>query len=253
MSARPLVDVDASSAFAHPRPLVLALAFVAGLLDAVGYSQFSVFTANQAGNLVVGWTLLPEDPASALLSFSSIIGCGLGVVLVVVLRHVWPWLASATGSRVALGVAAALIAVAAVVGEILTGGVVSPTAGIWTSHWWAVAVSVLVSAAALGAMATVFVSGGGMRAPILASTNAYVDGVRYSTASNLGSGSRPEWGRLAWRAAGFPIAWTLGAAATVVIPVGHLLISIAAATGIVLVAIFARRVPEAADGRSRTV
>lgn len=248
-----LVDADASSAFAHPYALVLALAFVAGLLDAVGFSRFGVFTANQAGNLVVGWTLLPDDPATALLSFASIIGCGLGVVLVVLLRHMWPWLGGSTGSRVALGVAATLMALAAVVGEVLTGDQASQAAAIWTSAWWGTAVSVLVSAAALAAMATVFVSGGEMRAPILASTNAFVDAVRYSTALTLGADARREWGMRARRAGGFPIAWTLGAAATVVVPVGDLAISIVASTGIVLVAIVARRVPEVADDLSRTV
>jgi uncharacterized membrane protein YoaK (UPF0700 family) len=252
MTDRHLVDADASIAFAHPRVIVLGLAFAAGLLDALGYSQFGVFTANQAGNLVVGWTLLPDDPASAMLSFASIVGCGVGVALVVVLRHTWRWLGGEAGSRVLLVAAAALIVAAAMVGEALVGDAV-PNAELWTSQWWGIAASVFASAAALAATATVFVSGSGMRAPILASTNAYVDAVRYGTASLVEPDERSNLRRLAWRAAGFPVAWTLGAAATVLLPFGHLTLSIGIGVAIVLTAAFARRVSTGTDSPRRTV
>ncbi len=251
MPHRPLVDVDAATAFANPRRIVLALTFVAGLLDAVGFSQFGVFTANQAGNLVIVWTQLPDDAAVALLSLASLVGCATGVALIVLLRAQWPWLAHATGSRVLLISAAAVIMIAAVIATVLIPGPVSPAA-LWTGGWWSQALSIALSAASVAALAMVFISGAGMRAPILASTNAYVDAVRYGTASVL-SRETPDWRGNAWRAAGFPLAWTLGAATATVLPFGGL-VSVSVAVAVVVgVAVVARRVNDGGAGQRRTV
>ncbi len=249
------VDIDAGTVFARPRRIVLALTFVAGVLDAVGYGQFGVFTANQAGNLVVGWTLLPSRPGVALLSLASLVGCALGVGVVVAFRRRWPWLAGPPGSRALLLVAAVLVLVAALIALGLNGpdpvfpNVTSP---LGSSRWWAEAASVSVSALSVAILATVFVSGDGMRASILASTNAYVDAVRYGAASALDRTDR-HWGRLSWRAAGFPLAWTLGAASTVLLPFSNVAVVGCAATVIVAVAMFSRRVNDPSDGHHRTV
>ncbi len=251
MPHRPFVDVDAETAFVNPRRIVLALTFVAGLLDAVGFAQYGVFTANQAGNLVIVWTELPDDASVALLSLASILGCGLGVALVVILRAQWPWLAHPSGSRALLIAAAVGIMGAAAIATVLTPDPVA-TATLWTSDWWSQAVSVALSASSVAALAMVFISGGGMRAPILASTNAYVDAVRYGTASVL-SRETPVWRAKAWRAAGFPLAWTLGALAATVLPFGGLF-SVGCAVAVVIgVAVISRRVSDPTDGQPRTV
>ena len=57
-----IVDVDAEVVFRHPLAIVLVVTFVVGALDAVGFEQYGVFTANQAGNLVIVWTLLAATP-----------------------------------------------------------------------------------------------------------------------------------------------------------------------------------------------
>ena len=250
MPDRSLVDVDAGTAFQRPLMVVLALTFAAGILDAVGYGRFGVFTANQAGNLVVGWTLLPDEPAAAVLSFVSILGCGLGVTVIVVLRHRWTRLAGPAGSRTLLVVAAGLIVVAAAIGRALTddprgGPAVIPDLG--TGPWWSDAASVWLSAFSVAALATVFISGGGTRASILASTNAYVDAVRFGVASGLDR-TEARWGRQARRAAGFPLAWSLGAAVTVVLPLEMVAMTSIADVVIVAVAFFARRVTAETDG-----
>lgn len=251
MDDSPQVDVDAEIAFVNPRRIVLALTCVAGLLDAVGFSEYGVFTANQAGNLVIGWTLLPDDPAGALLSLASIIGCGIGVAVVVVLRSRWPSLARAAGSRALLIAAAVGIMAAAIIGRLLTSDPADP-ALLWTTQWWSEVVAVALSAASVASLAMVFISGAGMRAPILASTNAYVDAVRYGTASVASRGAGDLRVR-AWRAAGFPLAWTLGAAAATVLPFSSLATVACAAAIVVGVALAARRVNDQGGGLRRTV
>ncbi len=251
MADSPPVDVDAQIAFVNPRRIVLALTFVAGLLDAVGYSQYGVFTANQAGNLVIGWTLLPDNAAAALLSLASIIGCGMGVAGVVVLRRSWPALARGSGSRALLIAAAAGILAAAVIGRLLTSDPAG-SADLWTGQWWSQAVAIALSAASVAALAMVFISGAGMRAPILASTNAYVDAVRYGTASVLGSPTSDMRVR-AWRAAGFPLAWTLGAAVATFLPFGSLGTVACGVVVVIGVAVISRRVSDPTDGLRRTV
>lgn len=249
------VGVDAGEVFRHPYAIVIALTMVAGSLDAIAFERFGVFTSNQAGNLVVVWTLLPDQGASALLSVASIVGCGIGVATVIALRHLVPWLCGSRGSRLLLVAAAGLIVVAAWVGTSVTdrtnlAGVDTPALG--TSSWWAAAVSIALAAFSLAVLAAVFVSGGGVKAPILASTNAYVDAVRYGTAWGLRPG-HPDWARLARLAAGFPVAWSTGAALTVLLPFDYVGVAVVAGVVIVAVAVFARRVKNAPDAHRRTV
>lgn len=254
--ARPApLGVDAGIVFRHPYPVVLLLTLVAGTLDAIAYERFGVFTSNQAGNLVVVWTLLPTEPASALLSVASILGCGLGIAAVIVLRHVVPWLCSGHGSRVLLILAALLIVVEAWVGDAITDRVVltgSLTPDLWSRGWWAAATSIALAAFSLAAMAAVFVTAAGVKVPILASTNAYVDAVRYGTAAGL---RRTEvgWRRAAVLAAGFPLAWTTGSALSVLLPFDYVGVAILAAAVIIVAAVFARRVRDERAPQSRTV
>ncbi len=100
----------------------------------------------------------------------------------------------------------------------------------------------------------VFISGHGVRAPVLASTNAFVDAVRYGTAWTVDR-SQGSWLRRARCAAAFPIAWSLGAATAAfsVGVVGRLPVTATASLVLVGIALFARRVSEAAPHPDRTV
>jgi hypothetical protein len=252
-----LVDVDASIVFRRPLLVVLVVTFVVGALDGVGYRHLGVFTANQAGNMVVGTTLLVQQPAVALLAVTSLIGCGLGVAAIVLARHVQPWLAGPNGSRALLVVAAVLIFAASLVGERIAPGSrdgAAVTGELWSTQWWASAASVCLAAFSVAMLGMVFISGGGVRAPVLASTNAFVDAVRYGVAASL-DGSEATWPAKARRAAGFPLAWTLGAAtaAAGIGPMSRLGLTGAASTVVVLLALFARRVTVAQPDADHTV
>jgi hypothetical protein len=254
--ARPsTVGVDAGIVFRHPYPAVLLLTMVAGALDALAFERFGVFTSNQAGNLVVVWTLLPTEPASALLSVASILGCGLGIAAVIMLRHLMPWLCTGSGSRVLLVFAAVLIVVEAWVGVVITDradltGSLTPELG--TRGWWAAATSIALAAFSLAVMAAVFISAGGVKVPILASTNSYVDAVRYGTAAGLRR-TEVDWRRAAGLAAGFPLAWTTGSALSVLLPFDYVGVAFVAAGVIIVAAVFARRVKDEQAPPSRTV
>lgn len=249
------VGVDAGIVFRHPYPVVLLLTMVAGALDAIAFERFGVFTSNQAGNLVVVWTLLPTEPASSLLSVASLLGCGVGIATVIVLRHLVPWLCTGPGSRALLILAAVLIVVEAWVGVRITDradltGSLTPELG--TPGWWAAATSISLAAFSLAVMAAVFISAGGVKVPILASTNSLVDAVRYGTAASLRR-TEVDWRRTAGLAAGFPLAWTTGSALTVLLPFDYVGVAFAAAAVIIVAAVFARRVKDERDPQSRTV
>lgn len=219
-----IVDVDAVIVFRHPFRAMVLMTFVVGALDAIGFERFGVFTANQAGNLVIGWTLLATDAGAAGLAVASIVGCALGVATVVSVRRAWGWLAGASGSRWLLGAAGLLIIGAALATERL-----------------APAASVLLTAFSVAVLGMVFVSGGGVRAPVLASTNSFVDAVRYSTAAALVRPSA-DWRRRARRAAAFPAAWTLGAATAAFQPVPPVVAALGAGVLVIVVAAMADRV-----------
>jgi hypothetical protein len=99
----------------------------------------------------------------------------------------------------------------------------------------------------------VFVSGGGVRAPILASTNAFVDAVRYGVAGAVTPGSRRAWWTRARLAVGFPLAWTAGAAAASLLPIGPLGVAVGSAVIVAGIALVARRVSGSDPGTRPTV
>lgn len=252
-----IVDVDASIVFRHPFLIVVLVTAIAGAIDEVGYRHLGVFTANQAGNLVIGWSLLLDQPAAAALAFVSLLGCGLGVAVTVLLRYRWRWLAGPNGSRALLVAAAILILAASLVGEALAPGTTAQTVAtgaLWSAKWWSVAIAIATAAMSVAMLAMVFISGHGVRAPVLASTNAYVDGVRYGVAWGIDKSQR-TWLQRARRAAAFPLAWSLGAACASfsVILLGRIGVTACSAILLVLVAFFARRVSDAAPDADRTV
>ena len=235
-----IVDVDAAIVFRRPLAVVLLVTFVVGALDAIGFQQYGVFTANQAGNLVIVWTLLAQSPAAAGLALASVLGCALGVVTVVLSRRIWGWLASAPGSRWLLIFASVLILVAQQVARSLTTELsTAAVADLWSADWWSECASIGLVAFSIAVLGMVFISGGGVRAPILASTNAYVDALRFGTAGLVVRDDRTELLRHARRAAGFPLAWTSGAAAAALLPLsgaalagaGSLIVLVVAALG----------------------
>ncbi|MCU0278651.1 MAG: DUF1275 domain-containing protein [Candidatus Nanopelagicales bacterium] len=80
--------------FARPWLAALALAWTVGVIDAYSFEAYGVFTSNQAGNLVVLGTQLPQDPARAGLAALSLLGAVVGVAVASLIqralqRHAW--------------------------------------------------------------------------------------------------------------------------------------------------------------------
>ena len=48
-----IMEPNAESALKHPISMIVILAAMAGAMDAVDFQLYGVFTANQAGNLVL--------------------------------------------------------------------------------------------------------------------------------------------------------------------------------------------------------
>lgn len=252
MTERPPAEVDAGEVYRHPLVIVYALTAAAGAVDAIGYARFGVFTANQAGNLVIGWTLLPAQPQVALLCLLSIVGCGLGVALAVLVRRLVPGLRGPGGARPLLVIAALLVVGAVALGAALVPEPGAVPSAVGTSAWMRSAGGVMAAALTLALLASVYISGAGVRAPILASTNAYMDAVRNGVTAAVFR-PRGEWARRALIAAGFPLAWTVGAAITVLLPFTDPVLAAVVIGLVVGVALLARRVTVAPSGPDRTV
>ena len=84
--AEQVMNPNADSALRRPYALVLTLAAIAGAMDALDFRVYGVFTANQAGNLVLLWERMQDNPGEATLSLFSLAGCAIGVMIVIVLR-----------------------------------------------------------------------------------------------------------------------------------------------------------------------
>ena len=239
-----LVNVNAQDSLRHPYFVILVLAMVAGAMDAEDFMAFGVFTANQAGNLVFIWVRWQESAAQAWLSIFSLVGFMLGVAVVVLLRRTFPWLATPRGSRALLSLAAVLLGVTAIAGLVFLRGETlanSRELPLFSGEWWAAALSVSSSALALSVLAAVYVKVGAMNASIIASTGPLFDSVRYGTAAV--AFRDPEWKRQARLVAGFPLAWTLGAAIAAFLDVNRGVIAAIGAVTIVAIALLgARRV-----------
>lgn len=239
-----LVDANADEVLRRPFAAVLLLAFVAGAMDAADFRAFGVFTANQAGNMVLLWVNLLDEPAVALLSLFSLIGCALGVAFVVVLRSLRFWFSGPSGSRLLLYVAALVLGVTAIAGVALfdpARNVAERTLTIWSTQWWAAAASVSSSAFSLGALATVFIWAGKSKVLIIASTGPFVDASRYWMASIVYRSAeyRERWRHLI----AFPLVWSAGALVVGLLPVNRGVIALFGVAVVVSVATLARRIP----------
>lgn len=238
-----LVNSNAAVVLRHPLAMVLLLVMVAGAMDARDYQSFGVFTANQAGNMVLLWVKLPEQPAVALLSLGSMIGAVMGIAFVVFVRRWRRWFSGAAGSRTLLFLVAFILAITSVLGGQLfatVGSTPIQDLRLWTLAWIAAAASVMLSAFALGALATVFVAAGAFKAGVIAITGPFVDGARYLAASLIYKD--PEF-RSKWKYfLAFPAAWSVGAMVVGLTPLSRESITLLGVAVVIAVASFARRI-----------
>lgn len=237
------VDANAATVLRRPFAMVLILAVVAGAMDSRDYQSFEVFTANQAGNMVLLWVKLLDAPGVALLSLGSLIGAALGIGFVVYLRSWRRWFSGAAGSRSLLYLAAFVLAITSVLGnQLFTAAKGKPVQDlvVWTEAWAAAMASVMLSAFALGTLATVFVWAGSHKAGVIASTGPFVDGSRYLAAGLIyrDPAFRQKWKYLL----AFPLAWSLGAVIVGLSPLNREAITLLGVALVVGVAFFARRV-----------
>lgn len=244
------VDPNAASVLQRPFLAILVLAAVGGALDADDYLTYGVFTANQAGNMVLLWIKLLDAPGQALLSLSSLIGCALGIGFVVFLRSREWWFVGNRGSRTLLVLAAGMLAVTSFVG----GRLFDPREELSTSQltlgssdWWGAFASISLSAFSLGVLATVFVWAGPHKTAVIAATGPYLDASRYGAASIF---YKDREYRRKWRyLIAFPIAWSIGAMLVGLTPLDRPFVTWIAVVVVLSVAIFARKLdPDESEG-----
>ncbi len=82
-----MTDGDTWRFFSRPWLAALALSWTVGVIDSYSYTEYGVFTSNQAGNLVLLGTDLPHDPEHAALAALSLFGAALGVAVATVLQR----------------------------------------------------------------------------------------------------------------------------------------------------------------------
>ena len=238
-----IMEPNAESALKYPISMITILAAMAGAMDAVGFQLYGVFTANQAGNLVLFWVRLTTNTGVAALSLFSLAGCAVGVAAVVILRYRFSFFATPRGSRALLYLAALLL-----VGTVALGARVyqpllegdNNQLPIGSAGWWAGALSTSTSAMSLAILGTIFVVMGTARVHIISGTSPFVDSVRYSIARTLTGDA--SWNAKLKTVVFFPIAWFLGAAIASLTPVPRGVIATACALIICLTAFLSRRV-----------
>jgi hypothetical protein len=240
---RKIMEPNADSALKYPISMITILAAMAGAMDAVGFQLYGVFTANQAGNLVLFWVRLTTNTGVAALSLFSLAGCAVGVAAVVMLRYRFSFFNTPRGSRALLYLAALLLVVTVVLGArvyqpLLEGN--NNQLPIGSAGWWAGALSTSTSAMSLAILGTIFVVMGTARVHIISGTSPFVDSVRYSIARALTGDA--SWNAKLKTVIFFPIAWFLGAAIASLTPVPRGVIATACALIICLTALLSRRV-----------
>jgi hypothetical protein len=240
---RRIMEPNAESALKYPISMITILAAMAGAMDAVGFQLYGVFTANQAGNLVLFWVRLTTNTGVAALSLFSLAGCAVGVAAVVILRYRFSFFATPRGSRALLYLAALLLVGTVVLGArvyqpLLEGN--NNQLPIGSAGWWAGALSTSTSAMSLAILGTIFVVMGTARVHIISGTSPFVDSVRYSIARALTGDA--SWNAKLKTVIFFPIAWFLGAAIASLTPVPRGAIATACALIICLTALLSRRV-----------
>ena len=237
------MNPNADSALKHPYALILILAGIAGAMDAIDFRVFGVFTANQAGNLVLVWERLKDNPGEATLSLFSLAGCALGVIIVILLRYRFAFFTTPSGSRTLLYFAALFLIGTALAGVSLSEpikGVDAGTFPIGSASWWAGAVSVGSSAMSLAILGTIFVKVGTRKADVIPSAQPYINSFRFGVA-NLISRSN-KWSTKLKAVYAFPIAWSLGAAFASLVPINRDIFATCCALTVIAAAFLSRRV-----------
>ena len=241
--AEQVMNPNADSALRRPYALVLTLAAIAGAMDALDFRVYGVFTANQAGNLVLLWERMQDNPGEATLSLFSLAGCAIGVMIVIVLRFRFAFFVTPSGSRTLLYMAAVFLAVTAFAGVSLTEPIKGVETGkfpIGSSSWWAGAVSVGSSAMALAVLGTIFVMVGRYKANVISSTGPFIDSIRFAVAGLMDrTGSRTPQLKAVLA---FPVAWSLGAAIASFVPLNRGILATFCALVVCLAAFLSRRV-----------
>jgi len=188
---------DARTVFRHPFLAIGLLAGIAGALDAIVFAAYGVFTANQAGNLVLVWVNLPDQPTVAALSAASIFGSAFGIALVVAVRS----RAARRGRKPALK--APLIAAFIVLAQ--TGAV----SGLVTGALWQRLAFVAVSAFGLGLLGASVMLFDGRPTTVIGSTGAFITSIRLLVVHMRTAEER--WITV-WAVAVIPVSWSAGAA-----------------------------------------
>lgn len=243
-SLDPVMQPNAEGVLRKPEVTVLLLAFIAGAMDAVDFRVYGVFTANQAGNLVLVWERLADTPGEATLSLFSLVGCAVGISLVILLRLWRPFFVTPQGSRMLLYIAAILLGITAFAGVRLETPLREVSTGelkIGSAQWWAGAVSTSSSAIALAALGTIFIMVGGSKANVISSTGPFIDSIRFGAARILTKDR--VWNRSLKAVIFFPIAWSLGAAFSSLVPLNRGIIATFCAVAVVVLTLTSRGYP----------
>jgi uncharacterized membrane protein YoaK (UPF0700 family) len=163
--------------FARPWLAALALAWTVGVIDAYSFDEYGVFTSNQAGNLVVLGTELPQDPQRATLAGLSLLGAVVGVAGATVLQRLF-----ATRSWLQVAVPLVFMLLLMVVAWFLRHVVESPPS-----------VLVPVTSAALAGLATAVYRTPAIQGWITANTGAVLTTVHvaFETAEERRQSRRP--------------------------------------------------------------
>jgi hypothetical protein len=218
---------DARTAFRYPFLVIGLLAGIAGALDAIVFAAYGVFTANQAGNLVLVWVHLLDETSIAALSAASIVGSALGISLVVAVRI----RATRRGRTPALK--APLIAAFFVLAQ---AGAVS---GLVTAALWERLLFVAISAFGLGLLGASVMLFDGRPTTVIGSTGAFISSVRLLVV-HAGTTGAP-W-RAVWTVAVIPVSWSAGAAVAALTQPPWWATTIGIAVAFILILLSLRRV-----------
>lgn len=238
-----IMEPNAESALKYPISMVTILAAMAGAMDAVSFQLYGVFTANQAGNLIMFWVRLTTNTGVAALSLFSLAGCAVGVAAVILLRYRFAFFATPRGSRALLYFAALLLVVTVALGARVYQPLLEENNNqlpIGSVEWWVGALSTSTSAMSLAILGTIFIVMGSSRVHIISGTSPFIDSVRYSLASSLSGDA--TWNAKLKTVIFFPIAWSLGAAIASLTPGPRGVIATTCALIICLAALLSRRV-----------
>jgi hypothetical protein len=208
------LGVDAVSVFRWPLVTLALLAGIAGALDAISFSAFGIFTANQAGNLVLIWVRLPTEPQIAALSVASVLGSGIGIALLVTIRMKFNRRNRELPMRVTLIFTLIVLALTTIATSLLGIDARSTSTSLITQNdWWYLALVVAISAMGLGVMGASIMLVRGQHTTVIGSTGAYISLVRLVVVRlNHGPVTLTD----VWTVAVIPVSWSLGAAVTAI-------------------------------------